>query len=394
MSRPVSRTRVVGAIIRKDLAEYGRDRLWAFLTVLVLVFTVALYWVLPDTVDESIRVGVAGIDDPVALAGLDAAESEGLELVPFGSAGDLEAVVGGDADAWRIGAATTVIRHDADTAAPEGAEKANVDIGLAFPDDFFAATAAGDRTEVTVFIDAAVPDELETAMSSLVRELAFTVAGRPLPVDTADPAAVFVVLGEDRVGNQASARDGFRPIFVFLVLLMEMFVMASLIAKEIQERTVIAMLVTPAKLGDVLAAKGIAGALSGMAQAVIILIAIDSLSPQPAVILTLMLLGSVMVAGTAMIAGSSGKDFIGTLFYGMVFMIPLMIPAFAALFPGTASGWVRVLPSYPLVEGLVDVSTYGAGWSETLPEIGALLAWCVGLFAVGWVVLRRKVQTL
>jgi hypothetical protein len=53
-----------------------------------------------------------------------------------------------------------------------------------------------------------------------------------------------------------------------------------------------------------------------------------------------------------------------------------------------------VLPSYPLVQGLVDVSTYGAGWSETLPALGALLAWCVGLFAVGWVVLRRKVQTL
>ena len=44
------------------------------------------------------------------------------------------------------------------------------------------------------------------------------------------------------------------------------------------------------------------------------------------------------------------------------------------LFPGTASAWVRVLPSYPLVQGLVDVSTYGAGWSETLPEIAALLA--------------------
>ena len=66
----------------------------------------------------------------------------------------------------------------------------------------------------------------------------------------------------------------------------------------------------------------------------------------------------------------------------------------AALFPGTASTWVRVLPSYPLVQGLVDVTTYGAGWAETLPELGGLLAWCVALFALGWIVLRRKVQTL
>jgi hypothetical protein len=55
---------------------------------------------------------------------------------------------------------------------------------------------------------------------------------------------------------------------------------------------------------------------------------------------------------------------------------------------------VQALPSYPLVRGLVDVTTYGAGWRETLPELAALLAWCVALFALGWIVLRRKVQTL
>ena len=95
-----------------------------------------------------------------------------------------------------------------------------------------------------------------------------------------------------------------------------------------------------------------------------------------------------------MLAGSSGKDFMSTLFYGMMYMVPLLIPAFAALFPGTASAWVRALPSFPLVQGLVDVTTYGAGWSETLPELTALFVWCVGLFALGFVVLRRKVQSL
>jgi ABC-2 type transport system permease protein len=394
MSRPVSRASVLWAIVRKDVREFTRDRLWAFLTVFTLIVTVGLYWVLPDDVNESIRVGVSGIDDSLALAGLQTAEAEGLELVAYPSAEDLEAVVAREADAFDAGAVATVIRHNSGVEAPEGAEKVNAQLGLAFPQDFFTATAAGERTNVTVYVDAAVPDELEVAMSSLVRELAFAVAGQQLPVDTSNTTEVFVVLGEDRAGNQFSARDGFRPIFVFLVLLMEMFVMASLIAKEIQDRTVTAILVTPAKIGDVLAAKGISGALSGMAQAVIILIAINSLTPQPVLILTLMLLGSVMVAGTAMLAGSTGKDFMSTLFWGMAFMIPLLIPAFAALFPGTASTWIRILPSYPLVQGLVDVTTYGAGWAETLPEIGGLFVWCVALFALGWVVLRRKVQTL
>jgi hypothetical protein len=107
-----------------------------------------------------------------------------------------------------------------------------------------------------------------------------------------------------------------------------------------------------------------------------------------------MLLGALMVSGTAMIAGTLGRDFMSNLFYGFAFMIPLLIPAFGALFPGSGSAWVKVLPSYPLVQGLVKVTTYGDGWADTLGEIGTLFAWCVGLFAIGWIVLKRKVERI
>lgn len=394
MSRPVSHATVISAIVRKDLAEYGRDRLWAFLTILVLVVVVVLFWILPADVDETVTVGVSGLDDPDAVAELAASDEEGLATVPFASEDDLRSVVAGDATAWTVDGETIVIPAAADRSPPAGAVETDVSVGLAFPEDFVEAAAAGEEPQATVYVAAAVPDEIEHAMSSLVREIAFAVAGEPLPIDTSDPTETFVVLGEDRVGEQASVRDGFRPIIVFLILMMEMFVMASLIAKEIQDRTVTAMLVTPASVGDVLAAKGLTGALSGLGQAVVVLVLIDSLSPNPLLIVTLVLLGAILISGTAMIVGSTGRDFISTLFYGMAYMIPLLIPAFAALFPGTAAAWVRILPSYPLVRGLVDVTTYGAGWSDTLPELGALFVWCVALFGLGWVILRRKVQTL
>jgi ABC-2 type transport system permease protein len=389
MSGPVSRWAIVRAIVRKDLVEYARDRLWLFLTVLVLVVVTVLFWVLPDDVNESIVLGVSGLEDPAAVVGLPAAE-DGLEVVPFSSGADLEQVVAGEAEAWQTDGGTLVIDADSNQAPPEGARRADVPIGIAFPEGFLAATAAGERTGVTLYVDGSVPEELRTAMAGLVRELAFQVAGHPLPVEV--PAPGFVVLGEDRVGSQQSPREGFRPLFVFMVLMMELFAMASLISKEIQERTVTAVLVTPARVGDVLAAKGIAGALSGLVQAVVVLAAIDSLRVHPSLLLTLLLLGSVMVAGTAMLAGSLGRDFISTLFWGMAFLVPLLVPALAALFPGTASPWVRVLPSYPLIRGLVDVQANGAGWADTLPRLGILAAWCTALFAAGWLVLRRKVQ--
>ena len=388
MNRPVPRWAIVGAIVRKDLIEYTRDRLWAFLTALVLVVVIALFWVLPADVDDSIRLGVAGLDDPAQALGLDAAGA-GVMVVPFATAGDLERVVAGEAEAWLTAEGTLVRSRGAAEPLPPGAEKADVPIGLAFPAGF-PTTAGGAAVTVTVYADAGVPEEVGGAVAGMVRELAYRAAGLPLPVEA--PSQVYVVLGEDRVDRPQSPRDGFRPLFVFMTLMMELFAMASLIAKEIQERTVAAVLVTPATVGDVLAAKGIAGALSGLVQAVILLAAINSLSTHPTLLLALLALGSVMVAGTAMLAGSSGRDFISTLFWGMLFMVPLLIPALAALFPGTAAAWVRALPSYPLVRGLVDVQNHGAGWADTLPELGMLAAWCVGLFAVGWLVLKRKVQ--
>ena len=394
MTRPVSRAAIIGSIVKKDLTEYSRDRLWMFLTLLVLVFMILIFWVLPDRVDESIPVGISGLGDPAILAGLESTEEEGLRLVGFDSAADLRSVVAGEADAWQTDGRVVVIPDNSDVEKPDGAEKANVGVGLAFPDDFLSATAAGNRTTVEIFVDAQVPEELKSSMSSLVKELAFAVAGSPLPVDTANPQEVYTVLGLDRSGNQVTPRESFRPLLVFLVLLMEMFGMSSLIAREVQTKTVTALLVTPATTGDVLAAKGIAGAVLGLGQAVILLAAIDVLGNEPLLIVTLMLLGAVMVSGAAMVAGSLGRDFLSNLFYGMMFMVPLMIPAFTVLFPGTATGWIRALPSYPLVQGLVKVSTYGDGWAEALPDVGALLAWCVALFGLGWVVLKRKVETL
>ena len=392
MSGPVSRLAIVWSIVKKDLIEYSRDKLWVFLSVLTLTAMIAIFWIMPDSVDESISVGVSGLQSPAAFSALQTTEEEGLELIRFGSAADLKSVVSGNATAWRSNDRIVVIADDSDEREPEGSEKVAVNIGLLLPTDFFNDIASGKRTTVEVVLDAAVPGEIKTAMTSMIRELAFAVAGSELPVVM--PEEAYVVLGEDRVGNQVTPREGFRPMFVFMVLLMEMFGMSSLIARELQNRTMAALLVTPAKTGDILAAKGITGAAMGLSQAVILLAAVNVLSTRPLLLLVLMLLGAVMVSGAAMIAGTFGRDFMSNLFYGFAFMIPLLIPAFGVLFPGSASPWIRVLPSYPLVQGLVNVTTYGDGWAETLGVLGRLLAWCVALFTIGWIVLKRKVERI
>lgn len=125
--------------------------------------------------------------------------------------------------------------------------------GLAFPGDFLAATAAGEQTTVRLLLTAEVPPPVRTAMSGLVAELAYAVAGEPPPVD---PVTQAVVPGQDRLGDQVPLRDQLRPPLAFLVLLVETLALASQVASEVQQRTVTAALVTPATTADFIAARG------------------------------------------------------------------------------------------------------------------------------------------
>ena len=370
MSARASRAAILWAIIRKDLLEYRRERFFVVITVIGIALYATAFWLMPSDVDESFAVGVrqTGMDAVFAQAMGD--QAAGLEIVQFETIAALEAALG-------VGAAE-----------PEEP----LAIGLAFPDDFLQRVAAGQQTTVRVYVDANVPAEIRRAMTSFVREIAYALSGNPLPV--AEPDREIIVLGEDRLGDQVPFREKMRPLFAFFALIIETFALSSLVATEIQARTVTAVLVSPTRVSDFLAAKGILGTGMAFVQAVLLLLIIGSFATQPLILLCALLLGAVLVTGCGLIAGAAGKDFIETLFYGMAFMIPLMIPAIAVLFPGTAAAWVKVLPSYGLVQAVVQASAYNAGWAEVLPYLGMLLAWCVVAFAAGLIILKRKVETL
>ncbi len=357
-------TGAIRAIIVKDLRAFSRDRFYLFMTILGLVFYVAVYWVLPNTVNETIGMGITQI-------GMDAYFDEltnddgGLTLTPYASAQELE-------EAIRSGEGPAV--------------------GLAFPSDFLPAVASGQQTQVTLFVTSDVPAEVRGGLSSMVREMAYLAAGNA-PLVTL-PGEEEVLLGVDRAGDQVSLQETMRPLFVFFMLLVEMMALATLVAEEIQHRTVTAILTTPTSVADFLTAKGILGTLLAFSQAVLLMLLIGAFGSNFAVVLASLFLGAVLVTGFGLWAGSAGRDFISIIFWSMLFLIPLIIPSIAVLFPGTAATWVQAIPTWGLVEAIVQSTSYGAGFSELAGPLSALAAWCVVAFAAGTLVLRRKVVRL
>ncbi len=355
----------IGTIIRKDFSEFTRNRFFVFITLLVLVAWVAVFWFLPDTVDETVRVGVSQTDLGALLPTGDDAEVAGLALVSFP-----------DEDALRI-------------AVEQGQD--DIVAGIAFPSDFIASAAAGEHPPVVLYVPAGLPVEQQTMIEGVIGEAAYALAGIPPPVN---PITEAVVLGTDRVGNQISLQAQMRPLLLIMVLMVETFALSSLVAIEIQQRTVVAVLATPVRIVDFLAAKGIFGVGLAFFEVALLGMLIGAFSVNAPAIVVILLLGAILVTGFGMIAGSYGRDFMGTLMVAMLFMIPLMIPAFGALFPGSSPGWIKVLPTYGLVEAVVRVSVDGESWSQIGPALLMLAAWGLAAFAAGAFILKRRVAML
>jgi len=364
-----SRAGIIRAIAVKDLRAFGSDRMWVFLTLLGLFWFIVIYYMLPKHVDETIAVGVHWTDTDAAYAQAFPPE-EGIEYVRFDTTDALEAAMG-----------MTDVQ-------PEEVLK----IGLDFPDDFLVRVTVGEDSTVRMLVDPGVPDDVREALTFMVREGAFALTGHRLPVTQLTQEEM--VLGPDRLGNQVTLRDLMRPLLAFGVLMIETFVLGSLIASEVSSRTVTAVLSTPARTSDFLAAKGLVGTTVAFTEATVVLVFLRAFGTQPLILLTTLLLGAVLVTGVAFIAGASGRDLIGMIFYSMLFMIPMLIPPIATLSPGTASLWVKVLPTYGLVQAIIRATVDDAGWSEVLPFLAGLAAWCVLVFAGGLFVLKRKVESL
>lgn len=414
MKKSISNSGLLLAIIKKDIRVYSRNMIYLFLTVLGLGFFIAIFWLVPDEVDEDITFAISPPLEVLISKGKESLEEaglpadtinqleeaetafdeEGLNLIEFDNEDQLKQAIRGEIEVYRTDRGVYMF-HDpeSDQDKPEEAKKINLSIGMSLPPAFLGDAMLGENQRVTLYADTDVPEELSNAMQGMIREIAFHLAGHDLPVEVPDEG--IIILGTDRLGEQITMRDRMRPMVAFFIMMMETFAMASLISNEVLQRTVTALLVTPVRVGHFLLAKTIFGTLLAMGQASIILLFVGAFTMDNwSLLLVTVLLGSILFTAVAMFIGAAGKDFIGQLMFSMLFIIPLMIPSFAVLFPGSVAAWVSFLPSYPIVRLLYDATVYGLLWSDSLYHLAYAVIWVVVIYIAGLVVLKRKVAAL
>ncbi len=350
--------RSIGVLVHKDTVLFFRNRFIAVITVLSLIMFVAIYFVMPSSVDETLEIGLYAPVVPPALELMqEADEGLGIEEV------------------------------ESEEVLKEGVTEGEYIAGLAFPSDIMEKFELGQLPDIKVYFASDTPDEIRGVVDTLVTEMAYLQTGQTLNIDLQAE-----ILGRDMAGAQIPQRDRMRSLFAVFILMTETFGLAGLISEEVERRTAWALLVTPITVKDLFTAKAILGILLAFSQALLLLAVVGGMNAQPLIILIALLLGAVLVTGVAFLMASLSRDFLSVIIWGVPVLVIMSIPAVGIMIPGAVSDWIKAIPSYYLTDTIYQVSNFGAGWGDIWRNLLILVGINTAIVAVGIWALRRKLQ--
>ena len=348
--------RRIGILLSKDLTLFFRKRIIVYLTLAGLILYLVIYFVMPASADENLEIGLYS---PVSFPVFTEIDEEGLEITSVESEELLkEAVLNGSYLA-----------------------------GISIPEDAAEKLALNQKPVVTLYFSPDAPQETKDAMEVAVKEFAYMQAGQPLAFEVSEE-----ILGQDMLSAPLPPRDRLRPLLAVFILMMEILGLSNLISEEIERRTAQALLSTPTTVTDIFIAKSISGIGLAFIQAVLIMTIVGGMNKQPLIILVSLLLGAALATGVSFLVSARARDFMSVLAWSFPILIILIIPSFTVMFPGATTGWIKVIPSYYLVDTVHRAANFGSGWGDVWVNLLILFGFTAAIFCTGIYILRRKFQ--
>ena len=242
---------------------------------------------------------------------------------------------------------------------------------------FDADLAAGKRPAATLYFDEAGGSSA-FSLRTIVRELLRIQARQKEP-------AKLKVQGIRGI----TPWQAILPAWVVMVLLSTITLMPSSIATERQSKTLQAVLVTPIRLWEFVAGKGLYGVAIGTVGGILLLAANGALVGNLSLVLVILILGAAVATLIGLIIGllvetPQGASGIATALY-----IPLLWGAFFADLSGVVGLVSRATPSFHVAHGLKRALYSGGSWSGEWQALTVLSGLMVILLGVAVWALRR-----
>ena len=267
------------------------------------------------------------------------------------------------------GVEVTILADDA--ALREGVESNEFDAGLILRDGFDEAVRAGDRPVLEFYVGgeslASNRAILGVSAIDLVREMEGSAA--PVEVEV-------VSLSESELNF---AQRTIPMVVIMAVAVAGTFVPASSIVQEKMDRTLSAILVTPARVGQVLWAKMTLGVLLAVVTGMTALWMNGAFGSSPWVMVLAVALGALMMAEIGAALGSWAPDQ-NTLFAAWKGgAIIIIFPMIFFMFPSLPQWIAKFGITYYFLQPIFDLALFDADFGDVAVNLGIAAAICVAL---------------
>ena len=344
-------------VLRKDLGVGPRSPIFLYAIVLPVILTLLIRVVFGSLFDPVPRLGI--VDEGESQVVQNVRDVEGIQVTFPESAAALKTLV----------------------------ENNDLDGGLVLPAGFDGALQAGQMPNVQFFFGGQSLASNRVVLGVTMVDLIRQVAGSPAPIDVET-----ITVGE---GDTVPIVSRLLPLIVLMaVLIAGALTPATSLVEEKEKRTLTALLVTPTRLSDVLLGKGALGFILAMATGVVTLALNGALGANPAALILVLVLATLMAAEVGLMLGSFAKDTKALYTIWKTGAIVLVAPVVFFIWPNLPQWIAKVFPTYYFLSPLFDIAIRGAGLADVWVELAIGFAICAvllfGVHALG----RRMEATL
>ena len=330
-----------GRLLVKDLRLGPRSPLVLWALVVPLLVTLLIRGVFGGLFDVEPRLGIVDQGDSQLVAA--ALVLDGIEVTLLDDAAELR----------------------------DRVERDDLDAGLILQPGFDDAVRAGDQPVLHLFVGGESLAWTRIVVAITALDLVRDVEGATPPVEVD-----VVTVGEEPIPLELTML----PLVVIMaVALAGVMIPAAGLIEEKQSGTILALLVTPTRVGEVLAAKGLLGMILAIVAGTVTLAINGVLGFAPGVMLLAIVVGAVMMAQVGLILGCWARD-INTMFAawksgGLVLFYPVIF----FIWPGLPTWPARFGPTYYFLVPVHEASVGAAGLGDVWLDLVIGAAICVAL---------------
>lgn len=345
--------RRVWLVLRKDLALGPRSPIFLWAIALPVVLTVVFQFAFGSLFESEPRLAIVDDGDSAITAGALALD----------------------------GVAVTVL-EDADVLR-RGVEANDYDAGLVLPAGFDEAVRSGEHPLLDMVVGGQSYASDRVVLSVLAVDLVRQVEGSAPTVD--------VELVETGTTALPWSLRLLPVLMMYALFIAGVFVPASSIVDERVAGTLTALLVTPARLREILAAKAGLGVVLAFTMAVVTLAINGAVGARVADLLLVVAVGAVFCSTLGLLIGSLAKN--GAALFTVIkgSGAVLFTPVIFYLFPDWPQWIAHLFPTYWMIDPIWRVAVLGDGVADVWPQL-IVAAAITGVVLAGVAALSRRLR--